>query len=223
MPTALIFFIVVLAAVLIGAVFSFRQEKARTTAWQQAAQSIGFDFQPKAGLEQVRSFAELALFDMGRRREATNVLSGRTGNDDVKIFDYDYTLGGGGPKGGSQTWQQTVVVYPGAGRSLPDLHLMPENPITRWANEKSGIYPDINFDSRPLFSSRYLLRGPDEAAIRSTFTIQQMEFFEREQGWVVEVKAGNVGIYRAGSRIRPADLGTFLDQSHAVMRALMPR
>ncbi len=223
MPTALVFLIGVVAVIVIGAILSLRHEKARTAAWQQAARDIGFEFQAQAGLAEIRTYADLALFDMARSREAKNVLTGRIGNDEVKVFDYQYSIGGGGPKSGSQTWQQTVAVYPGAARSLPDFHLMPENPITRWAAEKHGTYQDIDFESRPLFSSRYLLRGPDEAAIRSAFTDERMAFLEQNPGWVVEVKAGNVGLYRAGWRINPTDLETFLEQSHAVVRTLAAR
>ncbi len=223
MPTGLVFFVGVLLVVLVGAVFSWRREKARAAAWQQAAQKAGFEFQVKADLDEIRAFGDLALYDMGRMRQASNVLTGRDGAGDVKVFDYQYSIGGGGPKSGSQTWQQTVAVFPGACRSLPDFHLMPENPITRWANKTGGIYEDINVESRPLFSSRYLLRGPDETAIRAAFTEQRMAFFEQEQGWVIEVKGGNVGVYRAGQRIRPADLDTFLARSRAVVKALSPQ
>ncbi len=222
MPTGLVFFIAVLAVVLVGAVFSWRREKARAAAWQQAASRLGFAFQAEGDLAQIRTAGDLALFAMGRSRQANNVLTGRTDNNDVMVFDYQYSIGGGGPKSGSQTWQQTVALYPGAARSLPDCHLMPENPITRWANKTGGIYPDINIASRPLFSSQYLLRGPDETAIRAAFTDQRMAFFEQEPGWVVEVKDGNVGIYRAGQRVSPADLATFLERSHRIVGALMP-
>ena len=78
-------------------------------------------------------------------------------------------------------------------------------------------------ESRPLFSSRYLLRGSDETAIRAAFTNEAMATLEQQPGWVVEVKAGNVGIYRAGRRVNPADVGTFVEQSHALVRAFMAR
>lgn len=222
MPTAVIFFIAVVATIVVGAIFSLKREKARTAAWQQAARNIGFDFQGQIGLQEIRAYADLALFDLGHSREAKNVLTGRTGDNDVRVFDYQYSVGHGGPKSGSHTWQQTIALYPGAGHSLPDFHLIPENPITRWA-EKHGAYRDIDFNARPVFSSRYLLCGPDETAIRAAFTDGRMAFFEQQPGWVVDVKAGNVGIHRTGTRVKPADVGTFLAQSHEVVRALQPQ
>lgn len=198
--------------------FRRRAERARTEALQQAGAAPGFGFEPTADVDQFKTLANLPVFDRGHGKRAYNVLSGRAGGNDVKIFDYRYTTGGGQH---SHTWNQTIALYPGGGRGLPDFVLAPENMFHK-IGQAFG-YQDIDFESNPQFSSHYLLRGPDETAIRAAFSIETLAFLEQTPGWTVEVQAGTVGIYRAGKRTKPEDLTTFLEESRAVIRALTRR
>jgi hypothetical protein len=220
MQTQIIVLVVLagLAVFVLVIVLLKRAERARTEALQQAAATLGLAFERTTDLEQIRALADLAVFGRGHTRCAYNALSGRSGNDDVKIFDYRYTTGGGKE---SHTWNQTIALYPGGGRALPDFMLGPEN-VFHKIGQAFG-YQDIDFESNPGFSSRYLLRGRDEAAIRTAFGIDTLTFLEQHLGWTVEVKAGNVGIYRAGKRCKPDDLPTFLEDSRAVLRMLTRR
>ncbi len=195
-----------------------RIERARTEAIQQAGTTLGFTFEPTASEEQIKSLVNLPVFNRGHTRRAYNVLAGRPDGQDVKIFDYRYTTGSGKQ---SHTWNQTIAVYPGVARSLPDFVLAPER-VFHKIGQAFG-YQDIDFESNPAFSSRYLLRGANEAAIRSAFGADTLAFFELQPGWTVEVQAGNVGLYRAGKRCKPEDLATFLEQARAVVRALTRR
>ncbi len=204
----------VMAIILLGR----RADRQRSEALQQASLTLGLAFAAEGDLDQIKALGDLPLFGHGHSKHVTNVMSGRTGNEAVTVFDYRYTTGGGKE---SHTWRQTVALYPGGGRQLPDFVLAPENVFHR-LGQLFG-YQDIDFDSSPAFSARYLLRGPDEAAIRSAFTEQVRGLLEQEQGWTVEVRAGNVGIYRSGKRVRPDDLVGFLERSGAVLRALSPR
>jgi hypothetical protein len=144
-------------------------------------------------------------------------MSGRNPSGEVRIFDYLYTTGGGKS---STTWSQTVAFFPGAGRDLPEFMLSPENPIAH-AMEKLAGYKDIDFDENPVFSSRYLLRGSDETAIRSAFTADMRTFMEQEPGWTVEVGGGNVAIYHPQQRVKPENIAKFLEQTSAVLRGLV--
>jgi len=206
--------VLVVALILIGR----KARRARTDALQQASLAVGFGFEAEGDLDQIKALGDLPLYSRGHSRHLKNVMSGRTGGDEARIFDYQYTTGGGKE---SHTWRQTVALYPGGGRGLPDFVLAPENVL----HKLGGLlgYQDIDFDSSPVFSSRYLLRGSDETAIRSAFTVETRAFLEQEQGWTVEVESGNVGIYRAGKRSKPEEVATFLEQSHAVLRALTGR
>lgn len=202
---------VVVALVLIGR----RAERLRTEALQQASVAMGFSFEAEGDVEQIRALGDLPLFGRGHGKRLKNVMSGRAGAGDARVFDYQYTTGGGKD---SHTWRQTVALYPGGGPGLPDFVLSPESVLHK-LGQMLG-YQDIDFESSPTFSSRYLLRGQDEAAIRSAFTVDTRGFLEQEPGWTVEVQGGTVATYRAGRRVKPEDLGAFIQETATVLRAL---
>jgi len=211
-PLAVVPFIVALFLIL------RRAQKKRIEALRVACDSMGFAFEENGDLEAIKSRADLPLFGHGHTRRVTNVMTGRAGGQEVKLFDHQYTTGGGKE---SHTSRQTVVLFPGGGQHLPDLVLAPEN-ILHKIGQTFG-YQDIDFDSYPAFSSRYLLRGRDDYAIRSAFSPDTLSFFEQHQGWHVEVQGGSVGVYRAGKRCAPEDVAVFLEDSRAVLRALTGR
>jgi hypothetical protein len=198
--------------------FGLQAEKKRTEALAAAAPMMGFSFQPEIALDLLKGFGDLPLYSRGHARKAKNLMTGRVGGREVKLVDYQYTTGGGK---NSHTWRQTVALFPQGGEGLPDLLLAPEN-IFHKIGAAFG-YQDIDFDSSPEFSSHYLLRGPDEMAIRSAFSADALHYFGSNRGWHVEVQGGNVGVYRSDKRCKPEELRTFLEETQAVLRALARR
>ena len=194
---------------------SAKLERQRTEALSTAAQTMGFTFEPAGDLEVLKGFGDLPIYAHGHSKKVANVMTGQAGERDVKLFDYKYTTGSGK---NSHTWSQTVALFPRSGEGLPDLLLAPESVF-----HKIGAvfgYQDIDFDTSPDFSSHYLLRGPDEMAIRSVFGADALNFFAQQRGWHMEVAGGNVGIYRSDKRCKPEDLRSFLDETQAVLRVL---
>ncbi|MEC9473853.1 MAG: hypothetical protein VX584_04130, partial [Actinomycetota bacterium] len=63
---------------------------------------------------------------------------------------------------------------------LPTFVIRPENLFHKIGSTFG--YQDIDFDAHPTFSKRYLLRGPDEEAIRNTFTDEFLSSYERHKG-----------------------------------------
>jgi hypothetical protein len=209
----------ILAAVIAVILIVRAAERARATALQQTSLTLGFNFSAEGDLDQMKALGDLPLYALGYSRRVKNVLSGRSGAGEVWIFDYRYTTGGGKH---SQTWEQTVALYPRAGGRMPDFVLWPENVLLDKVYQMFG-YQDIDFEASPVFSARYLLRGPDEAAIRSAFTAEMRALLEQTEGWAVEVASGNVGIYRKAKRVKPKEMAAFLEQSQAVLRAIAPQ
>ena len=209
---------VVAVLALIGGilVLSNRFERQRTEALAAACQGMGLTFEPDGDLDAIRALGDLPLYNHGHSKQLRNVMSGQVRERDLRLFDYQYTTGGGK---NSHTWRQSVALFPGAGESLPEFLLAPEN-IFHKIGQVFG-YQDIDFDSSPEFSSHYLLRGPDETAIRSAFGADALLFFGQHQGWHVEVKDRAVAIYRAGKRCRPEDAPTFLAEAQDVLRAVI--
>lgn len=209
--------VVAVLALIVGIVIlSTWFERKRTEALTAACQGMGLAFEPEGDLEVLRTLGDLPLYNHGHSKKVRNVMSGQVRDRDLRLFDYQYTTGGGK---NSHTWKQTVALFPRSGVSLPDLLLAPEN-LFHKIGQAFG-YQDIDFDTSPEFSSHYLLRGPDEMAIRSTMSADALAFFGQHQGWHVEVKDRTVGIYRAGKRCKPEDMATFLAEAQDVLRVLV--
>ncbi len=192
-----------------------RAQQKRNEDLRAAAGAMGFAFEDHAVLDDIRARGDLPLYGHGHTRRVSNVLTGRVGDQEVKLFDYQYTTGSGKQ---SNTRRQTVALFPGGGQRLPDFVLAPEN-VFHKIGQAFG-YQDIDFDSHPVFSSRYLLRGANDYAIRAAFSPAALSFFEQQQGWHVEVKGGTVGIYRGGKRCNPNNLAAFLDETRVVLATL---
>jgi hypothetical protein len=192
-----------------------RRERERTEALRRVAETAGLTFEPQGDLAAVRSRGDVPLFERGHSKRVKNLMSGRMGDTDLMVFDYQYTTGAGKSQ---NTSIQTVVILPATRRSLPDLQMAPENVITRMA-EKFG-YQDIDFESSPEFSRRYIVKGPDEAAIRDALYPNATSYFAAHEGWTVEARAAKVAIYRSGKRPKAEDVPSFIDEAREAARNL---
>ncbi len=209
----------VVAAVVVSVILMGRRAaRKRAEAMQATAVDMGFAFEAQGDVGQLAALGDFPLYSHGHSKAAINVMTGRSGGRDMKVFDYRYTTGGGK---NSHTWNQTVAVYPGVARGLPDFVLAPERFVDRIAQIFG--YQDIDFESNPVFSKEYLLRGPDETAIRAAFGIDTLSFLECQPGWTIEVRSGNVAIYRSGRRLDPGIVPSFLAESQALLAALTHR
>ena len=204
-----------MALLVVVIVVSRRKERERTEAMERVCIEMGFVFEPQADIDLLTSLGDLPLYKRGHSRRAKNMMTGRVGDDAVKVVNFQYTTGGGQHQ---HTSKQTVAVFPQVTRSLPDLQLAPEN-VFHKLGQVFG-YQDIDFESNPDFSGRYLVRGPDETAIRAALYPETLSFFAEHEGWTVEIRSGTVGIYRAGQRSKPEDVRTFLEEAREVLRSL---
>ncbi len=142
-------------------------------------------------------------------------MTGKADGASVSFFDYRYTTGSGKS---SHTWNQTVAIFPSAG-ALPEFLLAPEH----WWDKIGALlgHKDINFEASPDFSTHYLLKGPNETAIRSAFGAEALGYFAQNLGWSAEVKDGALAVYRVGSRPKPEEMQTYVAEVAAVRRALV--
>jgi hypothetical protein len=206
--------IAILAVVLFFVLVQRRKERERTEALSRVAETMGLLFEAEGDVGALRARGDLQIFGRGRDKQAKNVMSGRVSDEDLLVFDYQYTTGSGKHQ---HTSRETVVVLP-AKRSLPDMQMAPENPFTRLA-EHFG-YQDIDIESSPEFSRRYIVKGSDEAAIRAALYPSAVSYFADHEGWTVEVLSGRVAVYRDGRRAKPEDLRTFIEDARAAVRSL---
>ena len=214
----ILFVAATMVAVGIGVYAASIGEKKRTAALFDVATRMGFTFEPKVSNETAATLGSFHLFKRGRSRKGKNLMRGKSDGADAIVLDYQYTTGGGNS---SHTHNQTVVLYPGAATDgrLPEFTLGPEH----WWDKIGQVfgYQDIDFESSEEFSKHYLLRGPDESAVRAAFGTNVLGFFAQSQGWSVESAGGSLAIYRAEKRAKPEEMQPFLAETAAVRRALV--
>jgi hypothetical protein len=168
--------IVIAVIVLIGTRYFSKQ---RTKAIQQTAESLNFAFSEKDDTGLANALGGFHLFSQGYSRRISNVLTGKFNLVPVTIMDYKYTTGGGKS---SHTWQQTVLVIECGKLQLPRFLLRPENLFDKIGSVFGQ--KDINFETAPVFSKRYLLRGDNEESVRRVFNEPVLEYYEQHPGFV---------------------------------------
>jgi hypothetical protein len=184
-----------------------KTEKKRTEEFKQVARDLGLEFVAEGDAAFFQSLNRFHLFSQGDSKKIWNLLRGKSNNVEVAIFDYSYNTHRGKH---SHTWKHSVVCFRFEGPELPNFSLRPKNV---W--HKIGFwfgYPHIDFDSHPVFSSNYLLRGDDENAIRMLFADPILEFYEQNPGLSTEGSGNMLLFYRHSVRIGPQRIRAFMEE-----------
>lgn len=194
---------------IVGAIFGiwYFFEKKRTEALQALADSMNFSFSKEGNLALLPSGNSFHLFSQGRSKKVFNLMSGTANEIKVTIMDYKYTTGHGK---NSKTWQQTVLLFQSPNLNIPEFVLRPENFFHKIGSAFG--YQDIDFETSPVFSSMFLLRGPDEQAIRDFFNKKLLFHYEQNKGLCTEGKGDSLLVYRASKRLAPAAIRVFLEK-----------
>jgi hypothetical protein len=192
-------------------ILSSVQAKKRTQALEAVAAEIGLNF---AGNDQSRAIqVRTALFNKGSSRKFRNIMNGASAGFQASLFDYSYTISTGRS---SSTYTQTVAAFV-QNISLPLFELRPENFMHKVS--EVFVHRDINFDSHPEFSRRFVLRGKEEDKIRELFTPALLTFLEAlapEKKWHIEGSEFTLLLYRAGNTVKSDEIRTFLDESSLI-------
>ncbi len=197
----------VIVFVVVAIVASIWYERKRTQKISEVASEMGLAFYPSGDPVLVSQLAAFHLFSQGRGRSITNMIHGNTGDVDVGIFDYKYTVGSGK---NSSTWRQTVIAFESADLDLPHFAVRPENLFHKIG--KAFGYQDIDFDTHPKFSSTYLLRGTDETRIRALFRAEVLLYLENKAGVSVEGMGRRLVFYRPGQRSQPESIRSLMEE-----------
>lgn len=196
---------VVAALVGVGVYVSFLRDKKRNAAMKAVAQTMGFAYEEETNRESLEASGfDLPLFKVGHSRNSRRMLRGRLADRDAAIFDYRYTTGSGKS---AHTHSQTVVMFTDGAKGLPEFQLSPEGVLHGLA-EVFGAQ-DIDFEQSEEFSKRYLLKGPDEAAIRRAFTIDVLAWFSAAPGWRVQSGGGRLLAFHGEKLVEPSEVPAF--------------
>ena len=186
-------------------------EKKRRALLKEIADSLSFSYAEKDNGFLLSSLDQFYLFSQGRSRRIYNVMKGTLIGTAITIMDYRYTTGGGK---NSTTFKQTVIIFDSEHLQLPSFSLRPENVFHKIGSAFG--YRDIDFDSHPGFSKKYLLRGMNEEAVRNTFDYDLLSYCEQQKNLYLEGEGNKLIYYKFGRRIKPDEIKLFLEQGMAV-------
>jgi len=119
---------------------------------------------------------------------------------------------------GKSSVSQTVASF-SQDQQLPPFALRPEHFLDRIGD--ALVHNDIDFDSNPEFSKRYLLKSPDEAGTRRLFTPSLLTYLEQFQtNWCLEGTGPLLIVYHSGRSVSPSDLPAFLEETSRIARTV---
>jgi hypothetical protein len=197
---------VVVAVVVLLVMYGKKKAAERRAAMQQAAGILGWAFVADAPLSMIPGIEQHHLFSQGHSKKIYNMMYGMVDGARAAIFDYVYTVGHGKHQ---QTFNQSVVYFQSNGLNLPSFSLRPEGFGHKLISAFG--YQDIDFANRPTFSAKYLLRGPDEQAIRHTFQDHVLAYYENNLKLSTDGAGNEIFFYRQHVRVEPAAVRPFLD------------
>lgn len=185
-----------------GALFLTRAQGGRRTREMQAlARRMGWSFHARPALNAVPDRERFALFTVRMPQRMRGHLSGQVGDVQVAVFDLEHTRGGTDRPQGST---QTVVHLHAPGLDLPAFSLRPETVRHRMGDRIGGDDIDLDFD--PRFSHAYLLRGPDEEAVRDAFSGKVRDFYHRHPHSSTDAQGSDLLFWRRGHVAAPQEV-----------------
>ena len=209
---------------LILSVFAFQRRQERLRA--EALADVSFKISTAGGVGSSFSLSvedsegrcvrlqEFRVGGIGRNRKVRNVLSGEWSGRELLCCDYRYVVGHGKHQ---RSYSQTIMIMR-LPRPLPAFVMAPEGFFAKIAQVFGA--KDIDFATHPEFSKSYVLKAKDEEEIRSTFSFDLLEYFERQQGLTLESHDGLLLFYRAKKRCKPEAIEAFFEEGFEVLDAL---
>jgi hypothetical protein len=202
--------VTVIIIILILVIVSY-YNKQRQKAFERLAETLNFTFSAKGDQSTLDAMRCFHLFSQGHSRKISNVLAGKFNDIPVTVMDYRYVTGGGKS---SHTWQQTVITIESPKLALPVFILRPENLFDKIGSAFGK--KDINFETAPLFSKRYMLRGDDEPSIRVRFNQWIIDYYEQHPGLSTEGDGQRLIYYRTSKTVAPDKIESFLQEGYEI-------
>lgn len=215
LPVLLVFgFVVVIVGIIVvTTIVSRRREQERTRQLASVAPLLGWEFTDTAGLNWIPNLETFALFNQGHSKSITNAMYGEIDGVKAAVFDYFYSVGHGKHR---SNHYQSVIYFEPRNLNLPFFSIRPEG-VFRKLISAFG-YQDIDFANRPTFSSKYLLRGPDEQGVRNLFNEALLNFYETNLGVCTDGGGNQLFIFRPNQRAEPHDTQSAVNWALQIQR-----
>ena len=189
----------------------WRKGKKRTEQFALISAELKLNFFPKGSTSLFERLKPFYLFSKGRSRKIKNLMEGEANKVELAIFDYQYTTHGGQHP---QTHRQSLLFIRSPKLNLPDFSLRPENVFHKIGSAFGD--KDIDFETHPIFSKSYLLRGDNEAAIRGLFNNELLNFIQSQQKISIEGSGDQLIFYRNKNRVKPEEVESFMEEGFQV-------
>jgi hypothetical protein len=199
-------FVFFIGFVVVVSLYKSKRARERREQIRAIAPMFGWQFVESAPFNWIPNLDKFSLFNSGHSKSISNMLYGEANGVKAALFDYEYVVGSGKNR---STYNQSVAYFEPRDLSVPVFSLRPENALHKFAAVFG--YQDIDFGNRPLFSSKYLLRGSDEQLIRNTFTDALLTFYETNQGLATDGGGNQLFVFRSGHRAAPHELQGFMN------------
>lgn len=193
--------------ILVMVVIAIRQQALRRKALQEHCTRHGFEFHKKMNAAELPFADALPFFKSGSFRRYRNVLFRETRPGRTWIFDFSYTTGAGRSR---RTWRQTVLVHHSQDLDIAPFECEPGGKIASFLHNTFHGQKDIDFESDPDFSSRYILHGCDERACRRLFESSGIRrILVREKNLHLQAGGNAFAIFRKRRLVKPDRLLDF--------------
>lgn len=171
------------------------------------------EFSEKDEFRMISYLRPFRLFNRGFGKKISNILIGKEPllEGQIRSFDYQYTINTGNY---SKTIRQTVFWANSKSLGIPPFRMQPEKLFHRigtWLGMQ-----DIDFETYPEFSRKYLLKSRDEESVKAFFTDEVLSFFSEEHGWYLEALNYYFIIYKSQHLVPSEDYPDFLSKSKEV-------
>lgn len=211
-------FVGVLVLIAVAIVVNQRIEKQRTERLRELASRLGFDFFEAGTSFLAEAVAVLAFLRRGHSQKIRNLMQKDVRGTMITLCDFTYVTGSGKNR---HTHTYTIALFRAPGvDAFPTFELRPEHFFHKIA--KQFGYHDIEFDSHPNFSKKYLLRGASEPQIRGVFDTRLLDYLEQEPNWQVEATQDWMVVHRA-NRVKTDEIESFLAQTTKIHLLFAPR
>ena len=196
-------------------------DNQRTNEIEAFARSLGVPFRrtPKKSDEALP--IGCSLEQKGCDHAIANVLEAvRSEELILTLFDYKYTSDSNpldylGSHSHPPTYTQTISRIQSPLLKLPFFNLFPETIFASVGKLFGGS--DVNFPEAPGFSDQYILRGGDEAALRTIFTPALRDFLEPLQHLTIEGADDVLFVYRWTRRTKAEDFAALIEENKRLL------
>ncbi len=175
---ALICIAFVVAGIVLGLFVVRSRRKARTRELEAISKKLGwkFDSQPEQTnfLKEVPESLNTEFLGSVLEGKTQNLITGKTEAFDFAVFDQVYLHGVGAD---TREAVSTCILLKDKQLQLPVFRCEPRG----WAHTifKFLLSKETMFESHPKFSHRYRVHGPDEVALKQTFSPALLTYLEQ--------------------------------------------